>query len=404
MKDRAVGEFIDLGEGADVARAEEVGFGRVLALEEQRVSGFHALLVVVDVERGVLLDCALMDAEDADLADVRVIDDLEDLGDDGQILFRTRDERRAVGMDEESVVGFGRARKMADDDLHEVADADQVLRGDEADGDDRAFTQGLRDERVQGARVDAAFLEIVLEHFVVLLDDLFNEGAMDFTDAENVGFSFVLVEAVDDDGAVVGGKVDRENARTPDFLQVQKQLFEVDVGCVELVDHDHAAQTAFLGDVHHAARQKLDALGGVDDGADGLDGVKRGHVLTDVVGVPRGVEHVNAHGGEVGKSCVDVSDGQTDGVLDLLFKRVVVAHRVAALNGAEFGNHAGAVEHGFDEGSLAAGAVPHQRYGTKILGQIVAHCCSPLPEQFFERLVKPSAFQLCARGSGDRVL
>ena len=58
--------------------------------------------------------------------------------------------------------------------------------------------------------------------------------------------------------------------RPPDFLQVQKQLFEVDVGCVELVDHDHAAQTAFLGDVHHAARQKLDALGGVDDGADGL--------------------------------------------------------------------------------------------------------------------------------------
>ena len=81
---------------------------------------------------------------------------------------------------------------------------------------------------MRGARVDAAFLEIVLEHFVVLLDDLFNEGAMDFTDAENVGFSFVLVEAVDDDGAVVGGKVDRENARTPDFLQVQKQLFEVD--------------------------------------------------------------------------------------------------------------------------------------------------------------------------------
>ena len=102
---------------------------------------------------------------------------------------------------------------------------------------------------------------------------------MDFTDAENVGFSFVLVEAVDDDGAVVGGKVDRENARTPDFLQVQKQLFEVDVGCVELVDHDHAAQTAFLGDVHHAARQKLDALGGVDDGADGLDGVKRGTTI-----------------------------------------------------------------------------------------------------------------------------
>ena len=139
--------------------------------------------------------------------------------------------------------------------------------------------------RVRGSY--AAFLEIVLEPFRRPARwNLFNEGAMDFTDAENVGFSFVLVEAVDDDGAVVGGKVDRENARTPDFLQVQKQLFEVDVGCVELVDHDHAAQTAFLGDVHHAARQKLDALGGVDDGADGLDGVKRGHVLTDVVGYP----------------------------------------------------------------------------------------------------------------------
>lgn len=163
---------------------------------------------------------------------------------------------------------------------------DPGLRGDEADGDDRAFTQGLRDERVQGARVDAAFLEIVLEHFVVLLDDLFNEGAMDFTDAENVGFSFVLVEAVDDDGAVVGGKVDRENARTPDFLQVQKQLFEVDVGCVELVDHDHAAQTAFLGDVHHAARQKLDALVASMTAQTDLTASRRGHVLTDVVGVP----------------------------------------------------------------------------------------------------------------------
>ena len=60
-------------------------------------------------------------------------------------------------------------------------------------------------------------------------------------------------------------------------------------------------------------------------------------------------------------------------MLDLLFKRIVVAHGVATFDAAEFRNHAGAVEHGFDKRSLAAGAVPYQRQGTKVFSGIVAH-------------------------------
>ena len=74
------------------------------------MSGLDGLFLVVDVEDGVLRDRALMHAEDADFADVGVVHDLEDLGDDGQILVRLRHEGCAVGIKKERVVGFRRAR------------------------------------------------------------------------------------------------------------------------------------------------------------------------------------------------------------------------------------------------------------------------------------------------------
>ena len=360
VQNRTVAQFVDLRGGADVARGEHVGFGRVLALQNQRVSDLDGLLVVVDVEDGILRDLALMDAEDADLADVRVVDDLEDLRDDGRVLVGLRGEGFAVAANEERFIGFGRTRKVTDDDLHEVADADEVLGRHEAHRNDVAFAKGLRDERMERTRVDGALFEIAFELFVVFFHDAFDEGAVDVGDAHDVGFAFFTFEAVDDVRVVLRGKVDREDARTPDRLHFGEEFFEVGFGDVELVDDDHAAELAFGRHVHHALREEIHALGGVDHGRDGLDGVKRREVLADVVGVPRGVEHVNAHGGEVRHGRVDVGDRQADRVADFLFQGVVVAHRVPAFDRAGFGNHAAAVEHGFDEGGLAAGAVPYQ--------------------------------------------
>ena len=82
---------------------------------------------------------------------------------------------------------------------------------------------------------------------------------------------------------------------------------------------------------------------------------------------------MDADRGEIGHGGVDVRDGEADRVADLLLKRVVVAHRAAALDAAELGNHAGAIEHRLDEGGLSAGAVSDERKRAQILGGIVAH-------------------------------
>ena len=377
VNDRAVTQFVDLGDGADVTRAERVGFSRILALQNERMRSLDALLAVVDVDDGVLLHRALMHAEDTDLADVRVVDDLEDLSDERQILVGYGLVGRAVGIEEERVVGFGRTRQMANDHLHEVADADEVLRGGKADGDHMAFAQCLRNERMEQARVNVTFLEILLEHLIVFFDDALDEGTVHVLNAHDVRFTCVAVEAVDHAGAVLGRKVDRQNAGTPGFTKFFEQFFEIRVGRVALIDDNHAAEVALIGRLHHADCEEFRTLRGVNDGCDGFDGIKRREVLTKVVGIARGVEHVNAYGREVGHGRVDMRHGKANRVLNLLFERVVVAHGVAALDAAEFGNHAGTVEHGFDEGSLAAGAVPYQRQSTKSFSGIVAHMNRP---------------------------
>ena len=119
-----IAKFVDLGDGADVARAERIGFCSVLALQDERMSGFDAFLAVVDINHGILCHHALMNAEDTDLADVGVIDDFEDLSNKRQVLVGHGLVGRSVCIEEECFIGFCRAWQMANDHLHEVADAD----------------------------------------------------------------------------------------------------------------------------------------------------------------------------------------------------------------------------------------------------------------------------------------
>ena len=189
----------------------------------------------------------------------------------------------------------------------------------------------------------------------------------------DVAFARVLVKAVDDAGVALGGQVDRQNAVAEFGLKILQKRAEVHVGRIDLVDDDHAAQAAFFGPAHHAAGHQFDALGGVDDDGHGLDRVKRRQGLTDVVRAPRGVDNVNAHGGEIGHSGVDVRDGKAQRMTDGFFLRVVVADGIASFDGAGFGQSACTNQHGLDKTGLARGAVPDQRYSTKVFGEIVGH-------------------------------
>ena len=70
-------QVVDLGDRRDVAGNRMRHFHVVLALHPEQVRDLERLLAVVDEQLGVLLHRALVDPEDPELADERVVDDLE---------------------------------------------------------------------------------------------------------------------------------------------------------------------------------------------------------------------------------------------------------------------------------------------------------------------------------------
>lgn len=115
MDDGAVIDFIDFGNGTNVAGAEEISFLCVLALENEWPRRFDSTLIVVDVNYIVLLECALMHTEDADFANEGVVDDFEDLSNERQILIWVGFEWRAIAFDEQRIICLCRTRQMAND-------------------------------------------------------------------------------------------------------------------------------------------------------------------------------------------------------------------------------------------------------------------------------------------------
>ena len=113
-------DFLDLGDRGDVAGNRLVDFDVVLALELEQMPDLERLLAVVDQQLRILLHRALIDTEHRELADERIVDDLEHVGDD--VLFRIghgldRRCRRADALDERRRIAFLRVRQQF---LHEV--------------------------------------------------------------------------------------------------------------------------------------------------------------------------------------------------------------------------------------------------------------------------------------------
>lgn len=219
MDDGAVIDFIDFGNGTNVAGAEEISFLCVLTLENEWPRSFDSTLIVVDVNYIVLLECALMHTEDADFANEGVVDDFEDLSNERQILIWVGFEWRAIAFDEQRIICLCRTRQMANDYFHEITNTDQFLRGAEADRNDVSFTQCLGDERVEGARVNAAFLQITLEHFIVFLNDAFNESTVHIINRHDVAVAVFAVKTVNNMRTVACREINRQHPRSPGFLK-----------------------------------------------------------------------------------------------------------------------------------------------------------------------------------------
>jgi hypothetical protein len=75
-------DFIDLGDGPEVAGHQRFDLDVLLALQAVDVADLERTLGVADEELRILPDRSLMNAENADLADEGIADDLEDVRQD----------------------------------------------------------------------------------------------------------------------------------------------------------------------------------------------------------------------------------------------------------------------------------------------------------------------------------
>ena len=153
-------DVLELGDGADVALAELLHAGVLLALQLQQRP--HPLLGVparVD-ERRVGGDGALEDAEEVDPAGERV----------GQRLEDERGRLGALDLDRRALLR--RRRNALDDEVEQRVRA-EVLRRDAArDGEHLAPRDRELERRGDGVRVELLAAEVLLHQRLVGLDDL----------------------------------------------------------------------------------------------------------------------------------------------------------------------------------------------------------------------------------------
>ena len=151
------------------------------ALQHEEVPDLERLAAVADEELRVLGDRALVDAEDAELADERIHHDLEHVREHVLLRIGLRAELGggiALALVEQRRVAFGRIGRQLDEDVEQLGDAGAGARRHEAHRHEMAFAQRLLERRVQLLGRDLALLEVERHQLLVDLDDLVDERAV----------------------------------------------------------------------------------------------------------------------------------------------------------------------------------------------------------------------------------
>ena len=327
------------------------------------------LAPAADEKLRVLGHRSLVHAEDAELADVGVDDDLEDMRQHVLLRVRFRAElldRLAVddlALEEERRVAFGRIRQQSLEHLHEFIDAGAILRGDEAHRDQVALAQRLLERRMQLLGLDRlALLEVLGHQFFIDLDDLVDQRLVRFGDRREVGLAVGVEEAVDDFRAATGRQVDRQDFLAECRAQVREYLWQIDVLGVDLVDDQQATQLAAPGPVHHARGDHLDAALRIDDDRGGFHRIERADRLADEVRKPGRVEQVHTR-----RRKIQVQHRGAQRVQEGLLQAVEVTDRRPLFDTACRGDRARAREQRFGECCLACTAVAQQGHGPQVL-------------------------------------
>ena len=354
--------LVDLGHRADVARHAALNLDVLLALQLEQVAHLERLAPVADVELAVLGDGALVDAEDAHLADVGVDGDLEHMRDDvlggvgvGVQLLRIR----ALAFVELGRIAFGGVGQQAVEHVEQLGHAGAVARGGEADRDQVPFAQRLLQRAVQLLRVDVAVVEVALDEIGVDFDHLLDQRAVRRLDRREVRLVPRLrrrvEEAVDDFGTACRRQVQRQAFLAERRLDLRHESGQIQPLRLDLVDDDHAAQLPLGRPLHHARGHHLDADLRVDHDRRGVHGLERRHRLADEVGIPGRVEQVDAR-----FAVQEVDDRRVERVLDFALEGVEVADRGASLQAARCTDRPRLPQQRLDQAGLARRCLPDE--------------------------------------------
>ena len=358
MQDHVAVNVVHLGDRTNVAGNASRHFGMFLAVEVEQVADLERLAVVADEQLAVLGDRALMDAENAELADEGINQHLEHMR--HRMLLRIGDrleflDRLAFAFQERFGVAFERVGQQFDEDVQQLLDPCAGAGRDEADRNQVAFAQRFPKGRAQLLRLDILALQVQRHQVLIHFDHLIHQGGVGAGHAGKVAVAGSGEEAVHDRGATVGRQVDRQAFLAETFLNLVQQGGQVNVFGVNLVDDDHPALPALGGALEHPLGHRFDAGLGVDDDRYGVHCRQYRNRLADEIGKARGVEQV-----DMSAAVVQIDQGRVQRVLVRLFLRVEIADRVAFFHDAGRGQLAGAMQNGLHQGGFSSRAMPDQ--------------------------------------------
>ncbi|MCY1292398.1 hypothetical protein D9M70_416230 [compost metagenome] len=331
----------------------------------------EGLAAVADEQLHVALQGALVDAEDAELADEGVHHHLEHMGQHMALRVGLRAKGAGVlafALEEQRRVALGRVGRQAGEDIEQFADAGTAAGRDEAQRDQVALAQGPLERCMELLGADLALFQVARHQFLVDLDHLVHQRLVRLGHRGEVGLAVGVEEAVDHPVGAIGRQVERQHLLAEGLAQVGEQGRQVDPFGVDLVHHEDAAQPAFAGQGHHPPGDQLDAALRIDHHQRGFHRGQGGDGLADEVGVAGGVDQV-----DLGAGMTAMCQRRAQGVSVVALQRVEVADRVATLQGAQAGDRAAAVQQGLDQAGLAAVALADQGHRADVCHRIVGH-------------------------------
>ena len=380
----AGGGVLQLGERADVARAEHADRRLLLAADHEQAARLFRLVGVGVVERGRRRQDAGDDLDERQLAHERVGDRLEHLRGEALAHVRVADVHR-LGLRVDAVIGvLHRGGHVHRQRIEQRAHADAVQAGNRRDRHDAAVVDAGGQAAQHLLVGEGALVEELLHQLLAGGRRGLVAGLKGFVDHRlhvvgNRNLAAILARAgkrlaaehVDDAAegrALADGQHHRDDAGAVLGAQFVEHLAVIDMFTINLGDGDEAGKAMLPGLVPCLFKAGGNSGHGAHDDHGALHRVQRAGHFAREVEVTRNIN-------EIELLAVDFNrrHGRADGDMALDLFGIIVTDSVAVLDTALAIGHAGSIEHRLNQRRLAFRAVSQYSDVAYVLYHIVLH-------------------------------